>query len=417
MHALVALPDCFPAAEVLQETHLPLRRVLSARWFPVLLAAMLLAAEIPSSSGASLAPLPVAETAAPRSDARSQPLDFAYRVQGSGPAIGVVFDDGRDVFVQPVQPLQASSLRISGLPHAVQGPYLVIRGLANRFEVSAGTLSASTLVEYRGGARAETAAPDCAPGAGETHRASIPFGTGTLRAEPGGLDHLAKVMAIVRGADHVTLVSQGDRPQSPIAIRRAARVRELLVAAGVPPESIVEQVRPPAASTVHVLAVHKGPGCARARTVEAATPVEPVPVVTGMAADATPDDLPGTHRPVTVAPVHPIDATHGVQRAGPAHVDAQAAAASMAVEALNVEPAPELRLLFQPGSSVQATLRTYLRAHGMAVEFKGMPVLMVEEFAEVSGADLREVLRRALSRLGLRGEIQGNRLLVVELSR
>jgi hypothetical protein len=46
-----------------------------------------------------------------------------------------------------------------------------------------------------------------------------------------------------------------------------------------------------------------------------------------------------------------------------------------------------------------------------------MPVLMVEEFAEVSGGDVREVLRRALSRLGLRGEIQGNRLLVVELAR
>ena len=42
---------------------------------------------------------------------------------------------------------------------------------------------------------------------------------------------------------------------------------------------------------------------------------------------------------------------------------------------------------------------------------------MVEEFAQVEGEDVREVLRRALARLGLRGEIQGNRLLVVELAR
>lgn len=45
-----------------------------------------------------------------------------------------------------------------------------------------------------------------------------------------------------------------------------------------------------------------------------------------------------------------------------------------------------------------------------------MPLLLVEAFAEVTGHDVREVLRRALVRLGLRGEIQGNRLLVVELA-
>ena len=53
----------------------------------------------------------------------------------------------------------------------------------------------------------------------------------------------------------------------------------------------------------------------------------------------------------------------------------------------------------------------------MEVEFRAMPVLMVEALAEVGGSDVRDVLRRALSRLGLRGEIQGNRLLVVEPAR
>jgi len=65
---------------------------------------------------------------------------------------------------------------------------------------------------------------------------------------------------------------------------------------------------------------------------------------------------------------------------------------------------------------VQATLRSFLRLHGFDVEFRSMPLLMIEDVAEVNGADLREVLRRALTRLGLRGEIQGNRLLVVELA-
>jgi hypothetical protein len=76
-----------------------------------------------------------------------------------------------------------------------------------------------------------------------------------------------------------------------------------------------------------------------------------------------------------------------------------------------------MRLVFRPDTSVQSTLRSYLKAHGMDVDFRSVPVLMVEEFAQVGGEDVREVLRRALARLGLRGEIQGNRLLVVELAR
>ena len=346
-------------------------------------------------------------------DPRSLPLDFSYRVQGGGPAIGVVFDDGRDVFLQPVRPLQAASLRADGFAHAVQGPYLVIRGLANRIEVTAGSTSGSTVVEYRGKTREETAVRECVPGAGDEQRATIPFGSGALQTEPGGLDHLAKVIAMARGSDRVTIVSQGDRPQSPIALRRAARVRELLVASGVAPALIVEQVRRAADSTVHVVALRAGTGCVRHRMVDPVRahphPSPPLP------------DVPGTVN----------RAGHAVPAVGPSSadrpgIDAPVAASSPLVRrsdegspsspAVDSPPA-DLRLTFHPNSSVQATLRSYLRAHGMAVEFKGMPVLMVEEFAQVSGADLREVLRQALSRLGLRGEIQGNQLLVVELAR
>jgi len=93
---------------------------------------------------------------------------------------------------------------------------------------------------------------------------------------------------------------------------------------------------------------------------------------------------------------------------------ASAPAAERAAPAQNaIDP---LRLLFLPNSTVQATLRSFLRLHGFDVEFRSMPLLMIEDVAEVNGADLREVLRRALTRLGLRGEIQGNRLLVVELA-
>ncbi len=357
-------------------------------------------------------------------DMRSLPLDFAYRVQGGGPAIGVVFDDGKDVFLQPVHPLQASSLRVADLPHVVQGPYLVIRGLSNRIEVSTGASSASTVIEYRGKPRPETAIRGCSVAAADEQRATIPFGTGSLRTEPGGFDHLAKVIAIARSADRVTIVSQGDRPDSAIAVKRAAHVRELLLAAGVAPASITEQVRPPAASSVHVVALRNGSVCPAMRASGAGTGAAPTgapnkPALARsesmVAAAGGPEGMPVPHAAAT----RPSGA--GVESMAQARLQAvdPATPAGPTTTALSVpsDPSPDLRLRFQPNTSVQATLRSYLSAHGMAVEFRRMPVLMVEEFAEVSGADVREVLRRALSRLGLRGELQGNRLLVVELAR
>ena len=246
-------------------------------------------------------------------DPRSAPLDFSYRVQGSGPEIGLVFDDGSDVFIQPMQPLQPASLRAFGLPHFVQGPYLVVRGLSNRIELSTGMLEARTIVEYRGRARIETAA----------------------------LARLA-IADINAAADNSTPSDSAHLPPGP----------------SVPIAGVA------IAETASVIA--------EAAAVALAVPAQ-VP-------------------------------------ASPPQDDALALAPSAA-------RVTDTRLLFRPNHSVQSTLRHYLNAHGLAVEFRHMPVLMVEEFAEVSGGDVREVLRRALSRLGLRGEIQGNRLLVVELAR
>lgn len=331
-------------------------------------------------------------TATSAGDPRHAPLDFSYRVHGTGPGIGVVFDDGRDVFLQPLNPAQMAALQVIDRPFRVQGPYLVIRGLTDRIEVGmVSATSGRTIIEYRGGARAVT--PDapgvaCTPGLPVEQRVTIPFGTGALLLEPGGLDHLSRMVAMARGARRVTIVSQGERANAPIALRRSTRVRELLVAAGIDPGAIVEQVQPPAVSSVHVIALRDAMPC-----------VQDVPA--GVA---------GLPSPAASAQVVPAPATADTPVLSPAPTP---------------EPAPEpaapevhgMRLVFRPDTSVQSTLRSYLKAHGMDVEFRSVPVLMVEEFAQVEGEDVREVLRRALARLGLRGEIQGNRLLVVELAR
>lgn len=361
----------------------------------------------------AVAPASVAG-AEPATDARTVPLDFSYRIHGTGPAIGVVFDDGRDVFVQPVGTVLPASLRVLDRPFRVQGPYLVVPGLASRIEVAgAGPSNGRTVIEYRGHRQASPqlqpqpqpqrqfdrpdSHSDCSGIVPDEQRVTVPFGTGTLQTEPGGLEPLARMVAIARGARSVTLVSQGDRSNSPIALRRAARLRELLVAAGVEPGSIVEKVQPPAASTVHVIAVRDtGPCAAPATLAGAASPVS-------MA------------RTSGEVPVVQVPAAREAEAPAPDAVLPAASAPSL--QANEAAAAPDLRLVFQPDRSVQATLRHYLKAHGLEVEFRAMPVLMVEAFAEVGGTDVRDVLRRALSRLGLRGEIQGNRLLVVELAR
>jgi hypothetical protein len=330
--------------------------LVSLRMLPVVAVALGLVASVTVASAAS---------------ASTEPLDFRYRVAGTGVPVGIVFDDGRDVFIQPVDPQISAKLRVRDAPFTLQGPYVVVRGLATRLLLSIdGARGEPTVVEYTGASRAETAARTCsAPEQAAEQRATIRFGTGALATEPAAGEQLARALALARGADRVLLVASGDRPDSPAAARRIARVRELLMAGGMSGTAIEQRVQPPATSSVEVVALRRP-----ARGCEVATD-----------------------------PVMPGSAT---------------ASAAVQPSAAADDPATDgrLRLMFLPNSPVQATLRSFLRAHGLDVEFRSVPMLMVEDVAEVVGTDVRDVLRRALARLGLRGEILGNRLLMVELA-
>lgn len=394
----------------------------------------LLAIAFPVVSLAAEGAAPAAAQVPPAAG-RTVPLDFAYRIHGTGPAIGIVFDDGRDVFLQPLNPALLGALRIVDRPSRVQAPYLVVNGLAGRIEVAAsGEGGGRTVVEYVGTDR--RAAPDvrCPAPAHDPQRVTVPFGTGALQTEPGGVEQLARMVAIARGARQVTIVAYADRADSPIARRRSARLRELLVASGVDPAVIIEQVQRPAASAVRVVALPSALPCesvvaagsapaipsqpghlsvtALERPAVPATPAQPRPTTPTAVPAPPPIVSPSAIVPAVLA-VHPSPAGQLPAGTGPA-------AGTARDETRPVPEAPvgaDMRLSFLPNRSVQATLREYLKAHGMEVEFRSMPLLMVESFAEVEGTDLREVLRRALSRLGLRGELRGNRLLVVEQAR
>ncbi len=313
--------------------------------------------------------------------------------------MGIVFDNGRYVFLQPSDPALLSSLRVVNGTFQVQRPYLVVRGLPGRFElVTSAESSARTVIEYVGPVRRAAIPDTCVAPTTGTQRVTIPFGTGVLQTEPGGVDYLARMVAIARGASTVTILSQAARADSPITRLRAARLRELLVASGVEPGSIIEQVQPPAAPVVHVVALRETAPCPPAAIADAASPAPTEQAEPGSDRARAQDDA-WRNTPLAVG------------------LEAEASKVHRPTQHVAAAATPDKRLSFLPNRSVQATLRDYLKPHGVEVEFRSVPLLMVEAFAEVDGEDLREVLRRALARLGLRGEMHGGRLLVVEQAR
>jgi len=311
-------------------------------------------------------------------EARHAPLDFAYRVSGTAFAIGLVFDDGRDVYIQPWESAAAAGLRIEDLAHVVQGPYLVVRGLSNRLVLNMeGAGTAGLVIEYVGAPRVETA------------------------SRPGA---------------ELSVDDQQEVPCEASCIAFAAGP-----STAQQPEVARSPVAPPVSATVVV-----SPGLASDGPVWAPTPaVMSIELAEEAASSRQPPgqslEMDAQGGPATVSTLPSRWSMTSPEPPAPAAVDL---ALRVSTELSSLPrpplllppPPPPPHLVFLPNTTVQATLRGYLRPYGLDVEFRSVPLLMVEAFAEVAGHDVREVLRRALSRLGLRGEIQGNRLLVVEMA-
>ena len=81
-------------------------------------------------------------------NAGSQPLDFSYRVTGAveiKPLL--VFNDGTDTFIQPQE--GSAGIRVNGAEPVRQGPYYVIRGIANSITMSS-SKKGSITIAYSG---------------------------------------------------------------------------------------------------------------------------------------------------------------------------------------------------------------------------------------------------------------------------
>jgi len=93
--------------------------------------------------------------------AGSAPLDFSYRVTGQGEMKPLlVFNDGVDTFIQPQDGLTGAV--VNGAQPTRQGPYYVVRGLAQVVTISVPKKGEVTIA-YAGKLQAPVAAPKVAP--------------------------------------------------------------------------------------------------------------------------------------------------------------------------------------------------------------------------------------------------------------
>ena len=288
---------------------------------------------------------------------RSQPFDLDYRVEGSTSLVLQVFDDGEAVHVQPAPGARLALASPGGLSRT-RGPYLVLPRLADRF-VLVDSSDPSRRVEI-------------------THRRRVvegPSGPGGAES-PGMPEPSAGIQPPARGAGHAglprapsTAVASADNPEmagEPAPPSAVGMPADAGAPAGIPAPG-------------HPLApTRQGTGGARL--------IDDPPARTLAGPEAPP------LRGVAAGPGAAPD-TKGSPPAGPEPV------------------APPL--VFVARASVQATLRSWLAAQGMVVEFVGVPALRVEEDARVQARDIRSTVGEALARLGLRGEWIDRRLRVV----
>ena len=379
------------------------------------------------------------------------PLDFSYRVQGDGRIAPLVFSDGNDIYIQPDRE-QLGELRVLDAPFVQEGPYLVVKGLRERFTLSwrgavttvSHAAAATAAAQPSPAAFAPHAAARCRPGVevAET-RYPVVFLPRSTRLNAAFVERLPAIVAEAKTADAVTVVGRPDVSDVQFAQRRAIKVRTALVAQGVPEGLIrIEARSAPEHGSELVVSRRRETSCPAAQsealTATASGRPDSAPHLDPAVAAALAGD------PQLASPVSDEDRRKTIQqltalvqagkisesmgahlilaanRAAPAEAAMPAALMSGAVRpalpAAEAQPnAPgAATLTFVPNSSVRRVLRAYLRDRGIDLDWQVQGDLIVEEFAAIPGGDMKEVIERALRRLGLKGTLVAGRLLIVE---
>lgn len=114
-----------------------------------------------------------------------------------------------------------------------------------------------------------------------------------------------------------------------------------------------------------------------------------------------------TPAPQILASRRPLsNATDSHSQAEPAEVQPQ----------LDTQPgATEAKLILTPGARIKTVLASFLRDNGgVELVWRYPGEMIVEEAAEITALDFREVLAIAFRRLGLRGEMDGRELVIYQ---
>ncbi len=340
------------------------------------------------------------------------PLDFSYSVRGRLAAPDVlVFNDGTDTFVQ-VPGSGVTNWRVEGAAWVSDGPYLRLAGVPAKFTVVNGASRSEVVHRNEHGALAAAegissgARPACdsADLKGEV-RLMVSFAPGAAVLTAGSLVRI-KALAVDRTpAFQVTILSRL-QPRAPgLGYRRLRAVTAALLDAGLSQNQLATGVAEVPAGSVQILAqtksdspcpgaIGRAQGAARESSDAPAGSLQPVhQPMPGEAEPLTDPSLDRTTAPMIDGPPQPLPSVTLA-------ADLRASAPS--------------ELHFPANSSVRKVFAEYLHLHQIAIDWRVPGDLVVEEAARVDGASAKEVIRNALRRLGLRGTLIADRVLVIE---
>lgn len=108
-------------------------------------------------------------------------------------------------------------------------------------------------------------------------------------------------------------------------------------------------------------------------------------------------------------PLPDASAAKATDPTDPANPDAAAE-----LKAEPAEPAGPLVLHFKKDQRADLVLRDFLKANKMTLDWRYAFHLILDEEAHFEATDMRELLTKALSALGLRATLDGGRTLIVE---
>jgi hypothetical protein len=342
----------------------------------------------PRSAAVALLLLLVARVGLTRAGS-NEPLDFSYRVQGHSGIAALVFNDGSDIYIQPERS-QLAELRVLDAQFIQEGPYLVVRGLRERFTL--GWQGAVATVSYAPPAAAQTpraaaVAPlptaACKPSVGAVDTTyPVAFGVRSTQLSATFLEQLPAITADARTADAITVVGRPDVSDAQFAERRARKVRAALVTQGVAPNLIrVEARNRPEHGSELVISRRQVTQCS----------AEPAAGTSAAAPPQGTGALDGTR-----AAGNPPGADSGVKLAAAAlglKVDAPAATAVAAAGALDLAGNPQLS---QPVSdedrrkAIQQVIG--LVQAGRISESIGAHLILAANSAQTSGAGMPQAL-------------------------